>query len=119
LLFLAITAQFAFSTTAGITVIAQISRGLAGAIKLAFKKLNSNFDEQNIVLVHHIDGRRTIERVQAMRRYCDNEASLALLIINPSPSCEAAKSTMLLLPHLRGRFRWLAVRRRVPVTHLH
>src|SRR4029077_13109661 len=46
-------------------------------------------------------------------------ASLALLIINPSPSCEAAKSTMLLLPHLRGRFRWRAVRRREPVTHLH
>src|SRR4029077_12964874 len=46
-------------------------------------------------------------------------ASLALLIINRSPSCEAAKSTMLLLPHLRGRFRWLAVRRREPVPHLH
>ena len=42
-----------------------------------------------------------------------------LRIINPSPNCEAAKSTKLLLPHLRRRFRWRAVRRRGPVTHLH
>ena len=53
-----------------------------------------------------------------MRRYCDNEGKCGVSDHYPSPSCEAAKSTMLLLPHLRGRFRLLAVRRREPVTHL-
>jgi len=54
-----------------------------------------------------------------MRPYCDNESKFGFSDHYPSPSCEAAKSTMLLLPHLRGRFRWRAVRRREPVTHLH
>jgi hypothetical protein len=56
-----------------------------------------------------------------MRRYCDNEGKFGFSdhYPYPSPGCEAAKSTMLLLPYLRGRFRWLAVRRREPVTHLH
>jgi hypothetical protein len=53
-----------------------------------------------------------------MRRYCDNEVKCGFSDHYPSPSCEADKSTMLLLPHLRGRFRWLAVRRRELVTHL-
>ena len=71
----------------------------------------------------HFPTNRTmaVERSSERRRCAATatmRASLALLIINPSPSCEAAKSTMLLLPHLRRRFRWLAVRRREPVTHL-
>jgi hypothetical protein len=38
-----------------------------------------------------------------MRRYCDNEGKCGFSDHYPSPSCEAAKSMMQLLPHLRGK----------------